>query len=60
MLPDMITIIASVEHVGVVQDAVVIKKPEDIVNKLINRLKSTKPRAVKFIIVFDLSVTLPG
>ena len=58
MLPNMIAIIASVEHVSVIQDIVVIKKAENTVNKLIDRLKGTEPRPVKLIIVFKLGVIL--
>ena len=43
MLPNMIAIIASVEHVSVIQDIVVIKKAENTVNKLIDGLKGTEP-----------------
>ena len=59
MLPDVIAVIAGVEHVSVAQYIVAIKKPRDIINKLIDWLKGTKSRAVELIIIFDLSVTLP-
>ena len=58
MLPDMIAVIAGVEHVGILQDVIVVKKLENIVNEFVNRLKSTEPRAVEFIVVFDLGITL--
>lgn len=60
MLANMVPVIARIDDISVIQYAMLFKKAEDVINKLVDRLKCPKAGTIELVIILNLYTGLLG
>ena len=60
VLANMIPVIARIDDISVIQYAVLFKKAEDVINKLVDCLKCPKAGTIELVVILNLYTRLLG
>ena len=60
MLADMVAVITRIDHISVVQYAILFQKAENVIDKLVNCLKCPETRTIELIVILNLWTGLLG